>query len=543
MVAIVIALYSQRITLAEVKTRVVHFPKDRSMGILYLLDTSQSDTSESSDWERFREATGDVAVPAGKVLRLDLNKEAGYDLSPLLELRPDDLVVLRCFGVVMADEQLQHISDLTGLQEINLSGTGILGTGLKHLAKLKSLERLVLNNTRVGDNELAHLTNLPSLKWLCLFGTRTTDAGMVHVGKITSLEVLLLSWLVGDEGLSHLTSLLHLTVRDESISNEGLSHLAGMRRLESLYLQKTQINDEGLIHLRQMKRLKELLLSGTRVTQKGLVHLKDLRNLEYLDVSFDIDAGLEYLSKLPSLKKIRIDAGSITVKELEILSKMKSLEEIFVNCSRNDWGDNTSEVLTELAKSLDLKSLHICKGVTDEVLMSLTDMQSLQELDIYDSGVQITGEGIAALAEIPSLRKLTIMDMELPSELQWEALGKLSSLEYLELESIRSRITDVHIALLSDLRHLKYLYISSSYVMHTGGNGSLDITEKALIYISNLKALEHLNLSGVIFTDAELQHLAELPALKLIIFYYSDVSQEGLRRLQEKLPALSYSIR
>ena len=543
---IVAALCSHWITLAEANTQVVRFPKDRSMGMLYVLDASQLDTAGSSDWERLCEATGDVTVPAGKALRLDLTKEASGDLSPLSALRPDDLTVLRCYGVVMADEQLQHISDLTGLQEINLLGTGILGTGLKYLVKLKSLERLVLHSTRVGDNELAHLANLPSLKRLYLSGTQTTDAGMVHVGKIASLEVLYLSWRVGDEGLSHLgnlTSLMHLIVRDESVSDEGLSHLAGMSRLENLLLQRTQISDEGLIHLRQMKRLKGLFLSGTRVTQKGLVHLKDLRDLEHLELSFDVDTGLEHLSKLTSLRVIRIDAGSITAKELEILSKMKSLEEIYVNCSRSDWGDNTSEVLTELAKSLDLKSLHICKGLTDEVLMSLVNMQSLQELAIIDSGVQITGEGIAALAKIPSLRKLSILDVELPSEKQWEALGKLSSLEHLELDSIRSRITDGHIAHLSGLRRLKHLSVNPSYVMHSGGDRMLDITGKALMYISNLKALESLSLSGVIFTDAEIQHLAGLPALKLIIFYNSDVSEEGLRRLQEKLPALRYSIR
>jgi hypothetical protein len=368
----VVTFCSQSSAFAEAETRVVHFPKDRSMGTLYVLDSNLLNMKDAPpNWEWLCEAAGDVTVPAGKALRLNLSKEAGDDLSPLSRLGANDLQMLYCRSVEMADDQLQHISNLTGLQVLNLWGTGILGTGLKHLAKLDSLKRLWLGKTHVGDHELAHLLDLDSLQFLYLYGTPTTDAGMAHIGKITSLEVLSLGRGVGDEGISHLgslTSLRHLSVMNESISDEGLSHLAGLRRMECLRIQDTQVSNEGLVHLKQMTKLKRLHLWGTRVTQEGLIHLKNLGNLEQLGLGFDVDTGLKHLSNLALLKTIRIDAGLMTPKELGMLSRMKSLEEIFVNCSKRHWGDTTSAVLKELARSLKLKCLHVCRGLTDEGL-------------------------------------------------------------------------------------------------------------------------------------------------------------------------------
>ena len=44
------------------------------------------------------EAIGDVTVPAGKVLRLDLSRQGSRDLSPLAKLRPNDLLLLFSLG-------------------------------------------------------------------------------------------------------------------------------------------------------------------------------------------------------------------------------------------------------------------------------------------------------------------------------------------------------------------------------------------------------------------------------------------------------------
>lgn len=120
-------LFSGPTALAESKERIVHFPEDKSMGMLYVLDSDKVDTGNGNydDWQVLCEATGDITVPAGKALRLNLVKEAGNDLSPLSLLEPDDLTMLYCYGVEILDEQLKHISHLTGLQEIYMNDTGM----------------------------------------------------------------------------------------------------------------------------------------------------------------------------------------------------------------------------------------------------------------------------------------------------------------------------------------------------------------------------------------------------------------------------------
>ena len=87
----------------QTDSRIIHFPPDRSMGTLYVLGSNRVDTGSYDDWELLCEASGKVKVPAGKVLKLVLSKEAADDLSPLSALRSDDLTILYCFGVEIAD--------------------------------------------------------------------------------------------------------------------------------------------------------------------------------------------------------------------------------------------------------------------------------------------------------------------------------------------------------------------------------------------------------------------------------------------------------
>ncbi len=528
---------------AQADARIVHFPKDRSIGILLVLDSNSFDTSSYSDWEHLCEATGDVTVPAGKALRLDLGEQIDGDLSLLSALEPNDLSMLCCNRVEFADEELKHISHLTGLKDINLYGTGILGTGLKHLSGLKSLERLHLTSTHVGDKELAYLLDLPNLKSLSLEGTPVTDAGMVHVGKMTNLERLSLNSAVGDEGLSHLnnlTGLRSLILKNPAVTDEGLSHLAGLTNLEFLHLFEAQISNDGLAYLKNMKELKKLYVFSRQITNEGLVHLKDLEKLEYVSLSVTFtETGLEYLSNQRLRGHIRIDANTITPRGLELLSEMKSLEDVLIDCDRNR-GEKTDDVVKVLSKSLTLKSLDICGGLTDDGIIYLKDMRSLQEISISQS--QITSRGITVLAELPSLQKLSFLMMSFDSEKEWAALGKLSKLESLEMEMMQSRVTDSDIGRLTGLQYLKYLSVGSEIPLGKDDNICLDLTEKGFMYISKLKALEHLHLMGAKVTNKGLGHLAELPALKYLIFERCVVSENDLEQLEKKLPRLRCSI-
>ncbi|MCL4695412.1 MAG: M56 family metallopeptidase, partial [Candidatus Hydrogenedentes bacterium] len=81
--------------------RVLHFPSDRTLGTIRIMDSSferKLDTFyhwlDDSEWIDWSTAQGDVVVPQGKHVWLVLNPRACGDLSGLQQLHPNDLFKL-----------------------------------------------------------------------------------------------------------------------------------------------------------------------------------------------------------------------------------------------------------------------------------------------------------------------------------------------------------------------------------------------------------------------------------------------------------------
>jgi len=107
---------------------------------------------------------------------------------------------------------------------------------------------------------------------------------------------------VTDAGLEHLAGLKKLTELDlgeTRMTDAGLKHLAGLTDLCSLRLEDTQVADAGLKDLAPLKKLTELDLRGTRVTDAGLEVLAGFTNLEKLLLykSLATDKGIAKLRK------------------------------------------------------------------------------------------------------------------------------------------------------------------------------------------------------------------------------------------------------
>lgn len=206
------------------QTRVLRFPPDRSMGILYVPRRSYYEELES--WE----ARGNVTVPTEKKLTLDISDEASADLSPFAALAPDDLQALSLAHSSVSNVELRHIGKLTGLQELDL------------------------HNTQVGDPGLVHLKGLVGLQGLDLWETRVSDAGLVHLRELKNLRILLLS--------------------GSQISDTGLVHLRESTALEELQLLRTRVSDAGLIHLRRLTALRKLHLLENQVSDAAAARLQ-----------------------------------------------------------------------------------------------------------------------------------------------------------------------------------------------------------------------------------------------------------------------------
>lgn len=129
--------------------RQVRFPTDRSLGMLWMRDREFS-PEDYAFWESLGEVRGLVSVPADKELRLTINPQAATDLSPLSQLRPDDIQYLQLSSTRVSNAQLAHLSKLSGLRVLWLYDTPVSDGGLAHLQSLGGLRVLNLRSTLVS---------------------------------------------------------------------------------------------------------------------------------------------------------------------------------------------------------------------------------------------------------------------------------------------------------------------------------------------------------------------------------------------------------
>ena len=71
-----------------------------------------------------------------------------------------------------------------------------------------------------------------------------------------------------------------LILSGTQVTDAGLVHLQGLKKLGGLILTDTQITDAGLVHLQRLESLSALRLDETKVTDAGLALFKG--NIEEL---------------------------------------------------------------------------------------------------------------------------------------------------------------------------------------------------------------------------------------------------------------------
>lgn len=540
------------------KARVVHFPKNRSLGKLEIQDADAERELtywfhwtgiKGPKWEYLCQARGDVHVPAGKRLSLFVNKTAWRDLSPLSKLRPNDLYKLSLYALPTdrakpGDKCMPHIVHLTGLKSLALDRTNVTDRGLKYLKKLPSLEYLGMPG-RVTDIGMAYVAELSSLKGLYFgsMGSRVTDAGLRHLAKLTALKELAL-WgeQMGDAGLIHLRDLprleylflcgsaftddglVHLkdipSLRTLSfyegvaqITDAGLIHISDMPDLEILCLHGIRdITDDGLAHLTKMRSLRKLEIGSSQVTDRGLAHLAQIKTLERLNLpqrdQHITDEGLAYLGQLPNLKVLEVHemhyADPSTNKEyytdkgLAELAKCRSLE----NLSIGSIGI-TDAGLSYIAKLTNLKELNLfgCENVTDAGLAKLTSLKCLSSLHI--SHAKATISGINQLNSLTNLTRLHIPPWKRNGAvLNISALTNLEDLGMGFARKSGDMFTDADLMCLSNLKKLKMLQI-----------GPRNFTDQGMTYLAQLPDIERLGIGGPGLTDQGLKYLTNMKKL------------------------------
>ena len=584
---------------ANKTARILHFPENRSLGIIMVQDINSQPLQgyEYHFWVRgncLGQAQGDVVIPAGKKAGLFLNGEAIKDLSPLLNLKPDDLYMLspqatireqvmpqRCmqniahltglkilllFGITTPTESMEHITKLQSLEVLTIP-KGFTNRGLSFVSQLKSLKALYFDeDNKVTNAALGrHLPKLVNLEKLSLHGEQISDEGLEHLKDLPRLrELSLNSGNFTSEGLAYLKecpALQNLDLKHLPVADGGIKYLAGHQKLEDLDLYNTKVTDRGLQFLKTMPSLRKLNIgkrqeNNNQITDAGMVHIAQLGSLEDLDLPNHgiTDKGLAYITGLKNLKHLWVSRSSnspLTDISLKHISKLESLE-----CLQISGTGFTDAGMDDIAALTNLKKLHLWgNSITNQGLAKLKTLKSLEDISLCCKKVTISG--LSQLNSLNNLSKLEILhgltrdggyldisgltsleDLRLRTDAPIEdkdlvCLLKLKNLKELAISGVLSGsiVTDAGISNLKDLPDLQELYCRSPY-----------LTDKSLYYLANIKALNFLMIGGK-FTDEGLAYLEESKSLRsLNIYSASHFSLAAVRRFKEKRPDINFVI-
>jgi Leucine-rich repeat (LRR) protein len=524
-------------------TRVLHFPKDRSLGTLKVpIDKSKSSYELATngygpDWDYFGQARGDVRVPKDKRVMLQISRPY-QDWSPLAKLQPDDLfMIIVDSSFESVHNFMKHIGGLRELEALRLYNTDITSKEIRILREFKKLKYLFLiHESQIDNAALATLSKMESLEVLQLYNDkpffsevgRVTDAGLSSLGKMKSLrDLVIMDGKVRGPGLAHLSqlpSLQYLEIGGKRLSEDVLEYVGRISSLKRFRFKSFSIGKTGFAHLSKLKELEELDLKD-KICLEELKILSGNSSLKKLKVkiksSVDEDKMLELLSNFKKLEWLSIE--SVTNKGVSKLAELENLKTLEINSNLI-----TDAGMSHIAKLNNLRSLRLVKcKIGDEGFAKLASLGSLESIGLYFKH-EVSVAGLNYLNTLIGLTKITV-------HLPWGTVevkrygnttlnfSDLTQLEYLELRNVPLRDEDM--LCLRQLRNLRRLTLRGS------------ISDSGLSCLTGLTNLERVAISidenHTPMTDRGLQHLSNLKKLNhLYIGGLGDFTDNGIGRLE-----------
>lgn len=428
--------------------------------------------------------------------------------GPLMSAKDWDLV----FGVM---EELQ----ITGL---NANGQ-MTDTVLERVSRLNFVNRLNLDgSTRVTDEGLKHLAGMPQLLELNLSGWESliTDRGLEALRHLLKLRRFQMCWpqRVTDAGVANLKFCDHLERVDLMGTQTGdgaIQALVGKRELRH-FKAGGNVTADGLSLLHQFPMFKTwlggetsyelmgfeaeptyLLFPPVHFTQGGLERLAGLDGLFALNIDGPVQvtaAGIAPLAGLPNLGWLGVDPTDEAMRHIAAMPRLRMLM-----CQDTKAGDEGFEALGR-SQSIEYIWGRKCYGLTGRGFAALANMPSLKGLSV--SCKSVDDAALSALPHFPALREL--MPMDVPDD-GFRHVGGCEQLEALWCMYCRDTgdAATEHIAGLSELK--------------TYYAGATKITDRSLEILGRMRSLEKLEFwecAGI--TDAGVARLADLPHLREI---------------------------
>ncbi|PQO46277.1 leucine-rich repeat domain-containing protein [Blastopirellula marina] len=231
------------------------------------------------------------------------NAEHDSILSRLPKL--ERLRFLSLKGGSLSDASIDAVSRLESLTALVLDDTQIESSQMERLAQLPRLDDLEISACSVTKSNLAALADFPKLVTLCIsFRSISGDfsnspletdeavlESLANLKQVTSLE--LIDFPINDaalQAIGQMSSLKWLTIQGDAlvdghaITLEGVSALAQLTRLESLYLYQVPLDDDHLQPIGRLTNLESFHCHDSLITDTGLTHLNQLPKLASLKI-------------------------------------------------------------------------------------------------------------------------------------------------------------------------------------------------------------------------------------------------------------------
>jgi len=244
--------------------QILKFPQ-RSMGKLHLMMSSSPVSGTSWSKHKIAEAQGEVRLPAGARVRLELSYAGCEDPSPLLDVNSAALIGIDLRDLENCDDKtMDVVGRINTLNSVNCAGADVSNAGLAKLLPLKN-----------------NLIDLDIQK------TLVTGDGLAVVSKMTKLQ--------------------RLAVGYNQLTDDSIKYLAPLQQLCYLYIPACQLTDKCLVHIAKLRNLTHLeLFNNQKISSKGM----------------------DWLATLPNLTTLTLDGTFVDQKAIGAFSKMKHLQNL-----------------------------------------------------------------------------------------------------------------------------------------------------------------------------------------------------------------------
>ncbi len=434
-------------------------------------------------------------------------------------------------GPVLSAEDWDTVFSV--MKERGITGLSANGrmtdAGLQRLASLdaatrESVTRLDLGDSlQLTDDGLAYLARLPRLQELDLSGWKgqLTDRGLAVLAHLPELRQFQMCW-------------------QQNVSDAGLANLASCHRLESVNLLGTQSGDGVILALRGKSHLSRFR-TGRNVTDAGMPRLHDFPifktwhggQISYSLMSADAgpshllldgpftNSGLAQLAGLDGLFGLTFfwHCPAFTAAGLAPLAHLPNLG--FLGCQDQHCDNQAMQHIAQIPRLRMLMGQGAVAG--DAGFQALSRSKTIEYIWGRDCP-NLTGQGFAALAQMPSLRGLAVSC----KQVDHAALSTLPGFPALR-ELVPMDVLDdgfMHIGKCPNLEALWCMYcretcdLATEHIapltkLKTYYAGKTKITDRSLEILSRMHTLEHLTFwQCPAITNAGLSHLRGLPALR-----------------------------